>query len=159
MKVKDFMSKKVITVQNGITVKEFIHIMESNNITGAPVLDHNNKVLGVISVTDVIKRSNYINKELAHCEECYEVDPTNSQISVHKYYTDELFEKEIKCLMTPQIISISPEADLLDAVKIFLDTPVHRIVVMEGEKVVGMISTKDAMRALAGEHKKVKKGA
>lgn len=154
MKVKEFMSKKVIAVNKGLSVKEFIRLMEENNITGSPVTDDSGKILGVISVTDVIKRSNFINKELSHCEESYEVDPTNSQVSIHKYYTEELFDKEIKCLMTSKIISISPEAEIEDAIKMFLETPIHRILVMDGEKAVGMISTKDTLKALLAMCKK-----
>lgn len=154
MKVKNFMTKKVLTVNKDMSVKEFIRIMEENNITGAPVVDENEKVIGVISVTDVIKRSNYVNKELAHCEDCYEVNPTTGIVEIHKYYTEELFEKSIENLMTRKLISITPEADLVKAVDIFLSTPVHRILVMENDKIEGIISTKDTLKA----YQKLKKG-
>lgn len=149
MKIKEFMSTKIISVGKGMSVKEFIKLMEENKITGSPVVDEHGKVIGVISVSDVIKRSNYISQELAHCDECYEVDPSTGMVEVHKYYTQELFEKNIDCLMTKKPISISPEADLEEAVKVFLTTPIHRILVMEGDKVAGIISTKDTLKALA----------
>lgn len=155
MKAKDIMSKKVLSVNEEMTVKEFTRLMHDHNITGAPVVDANHKIIGVMSVTDVIKRSNYVNKEISHCEDCYEIDTTTGLVEVHKYYTDELFEKEIKCLMTPKIISVSPEADLNEVIQIFLDTPIHRLLVMEGPKAVGIISTKDALK---GMQKMLKKG-
>jgi len=148
------MSKKVLSVDPEMSVKEFIRLMEEHHITGAPVTDDKGKLLGVISVADVIKKSNYVNKELAHCEECYEVDPTTGLVEVHKYYTEELFEKQISCLMTKKPIFISPESEIEDAVKIFLETPIHRILIMEGEKVVGIVSTKDILKALQQTCKK-----
>jgi CBS domain containing-hemolysin-like protein len=79
-------------------------------------------------------------------------------LEVHKYYTEELFEKQINCLMTAkeEIISVSPGDDIDKVVKTFLDTPVHRILVMEKGEAVGIISTKDALKALSKACKKEK---
>lgn len=154
MKIKEFMSKKVMTVHKEMNVKEFIQLLEQHNITGAPVADESGKVIGVISATDVIERSNYINKEMSHCEDCYEVDPTTGLVEVHKYYTEELFEKQIGCLMTKDLITLSPENDLMDAIDVFLKTPVHRIIILDKDKLVGIISTKDTIKAMAGLLKK-----
>ena len=148
MKVKDIMTKKVLSVNPSMDVKEFILLMQENNITGAPVYE-GSKLVGIISVTDVIKRSNYINKELAHCEDCYEYDTSTGLVEVHKYYTEELFEKDIGCLMTPaeKILSVKPEDEIQVALKMFVDTPVHRLLVMDKGKIVGIISTKDVLKA------------
>jgi len=150
MKVKDIMTNKVLTVNKNMTVKEFVRIMEENKIAGAPVVDDNGNLIGIISVADVIKRSNYINKELAHCEDCVELDPTTGMIEIHKYYTDELFEKNIGCLMTPKekIISVSPDDDVETVAERFVETPVHRLLVMKDNKIVGIVSTKDVMKGL-----------
>ncbi len=149
MKIKDFMTKKVLTVHKEMSVKEFIQLMQQKNITGSPVVNESGELLGVVSVTDMIKRSNYVNRELAHCEDCYEVDPTTGLVEVHKYYTEELFEKQIACLMTKDVITLQPDADVQEAVKIFLDTPIHRILVLDKKKIVGIISVKDTLKALS----------
>ncbi len=153
MKIKDFMTKKLVLVEHNLTVKEFTRLMQSKKITGAPVVDDDGKIIGIVSVTDMIKRSNYVNKELSLREDCYEIDPTTGLVEVHKYYTEELFEKPISCLMTKDIISLSPNDDISKAIKIFLDTPIHRILIMENGKALGIISTKDTIRAMAKEMK------
>ena len=51
--------------------------------------------------------------------------------------------------MTKEPISLSPEDDIDKAIKIFLSTPIHRIIIMEKDKVVGIISAKDTLKALA----------
>lgn len=152
MKIKDFMSKKIILVGSRMSVKELIRILEENKINGAPVVDEGGKLVGVISTSDVIKRSDYINQELANaddCEECYEFDVTSGTVETHKYYTQELFDKNIECLMTKKPISLSPDDDITKAIKTFLTTPIHRILVLEKDKVVGIISVKDTLKALA----------
>ncbi len=149
MKIKDFMTKKVIAVHKEMTVKEFIRFLQEHNITGAPVTDESGKVIGVVSATDVIKRSSYVTRDVAHSEDSYEVDPCSGLVEVHKYYTEELFETQIGGLMTTDLISLAPQDDLLDAVDVFIKTPVHRIVIMDGDKLVGIISTKDAIKVMA----------
>ncbi|THB74303.1 MAG: CBS domain-containing protein [Gammaproteobacteria bacterium] len=149
MKIKDFMTKKVVAVHKEMTVKEFVRFVEEHKITGAPVADESGNVIGVVSTTDVIKQSHYVTRDVAHCEDSYEVDPSSGLVEVHKYYTEELFETQIGELMTKDVISISPDASLKEAVDIFIKTPVHRILVMDGKKLVGIISTKDTIKALA----------
>jgi len=152
MKIKDFMSKKIILVGSRMSVKELIRILEENKINGAPVVDAHGKLVGVISASDVIQRSDYISRELANTsqsEESYEIDITTGRVETHKYYTQELFDKNIECLMTKEPISLSPEDDIDKAIKIFLSTPIHRIIIMEKDKVVGIISAKDTLKALA----------
>ncbi len=149
MKIKEFMTKKVVAVHKEMSVKEFVRFIQEHKITGAPVFDESCKMIGIVSTTDVIRRSHYVTRDVAHCEDCYEIDPSNGLVEVHKYYTEELFETQIGELMTKEVITLSQEDDLQDAVDLFIKTPIHRIMIMDGKKVVGVISTKDAMKAMA----------
>ena len=149
MKIKEFMTKKVVAVHKEMTVKEFVRFVEEHKITGAPVADESGKVIGIVSTTDVIKRSHYVTKDMAHCEDSYEVDPSSGIVEVHKYYTEELFETQIGELMTQDVITLAPEDDLMDAAELFVKTPIHRILIMDGGKIVGIISTRDTIKAMA----------
>jgi predicted transcriptional regulator len=152
MKIKEFMTHKVVSVHPEMSVKEFIRFLEDHRISGAPVMDIHGKVIGVASATDVIKHSHYVNNELAHCDECeesFEIDPSCGLVEVHKYYTQELFETEIGELMTKELVSLTPDNTVEDAIQLFLKTPVHRIIIMEGNQLKGVISTKDTLKALA----------
>lgn len=55
MKIKDFMIKDVISVTRGTTVKELLQTLVDKKIGGVPVIDADNKLLGVISDGDVIR--------------------------------------------------------------------------------------------------------
>lgn len=156
MKAKDFMKHPVLSVDHEMSVKEFVSLMHDKKITGAPVVNDNNELIGLISLTDVIKRSDYVNKELAHAEDSYEIDRSTGLVEVHRYYTDELFEMRIEQLMTPasKIISIEPNADLKKVIEVFLTHSLHRILVMEKGAVLGVISTKDTLKAVLKNYEK-----
>jgi CBS domain-containing protein len=54
MKVKDLMSKKVFTVKKDTTVEEIAHILTENNISGVPVVDDQDKVIGIVTQKDLL---------------------------------------------------------------------------------------------------------
>lgn len=148
MKIRDFMTRDVITVRKEMTVKELIHFLDDHAISGVPVTDEHGKVIGAISVTDIMRRSDYVNHEIAHIEESYEIDPCSGMVEVHRYFTSELFESRIETLMSSKLISLSPENTLQDAIEVFLASPVHRILILDNERLVGLITTKDTLRAM-----------
>ncbi|MFP3928126.1 MAG: CBS and ACT domain-containing protein [Desulfobacteraceae bacterium] len=55
IKVKDVMSKKVITLPEDFTVEEAAEVLLGNKISGAPVVDRNDKLVGVITQTDLFR--------------------------------------------------------------------------------------------------------
>ena len=55
IKVKNIMTKDPITVPSDYTVEETADVLLKNKISGVPVVDHNKKVVGVITQTDLFK--------------------------------------------------------------------------------------------------------
>jgi acetoin utilization protein AcuB len=55
IKVKDVMSKKVVTLPEDFTVEEAAEVLLGNKISGAPVVDRNDKLVGVITQTDLFR--------------------------------------------------------------------------------------------------------
>ncbi|MFP4036921.1 MAG: CBS and ACT domain-containing protein [Desulfobacteraceae bacterium] len=55
IKVKDVMSTKVITLPEDFTVEEAAEVLLGNKISGAPVVDRNDKLVGVITQTDLFR--------------------------------------------------------------------------------------------------------
>lgn len=55
IKVKDIMSKKPLTVPVDFTIEETACILLDNKISGAPVVDHENQLIGIITQADIFK--------------------------------------------------------------------------------------------------------
>jgi CBS domain-containing protein len=64
---------------------------------------------------------------------------------------DVLSEHVVGEVMTRRILGLSPEADAGDAARLMVGRSVHRLLVMDGEELVGIVSAMDFVRALAEE--------
>lgn len=148
MKIKDFMTRDVITASKEMTVEEFVHKLEGHRISGAPIIDDQNHILGVLSVTDIIRRSKYINNELANLNDYDVTDFCTSLSNIHKYHTMELFKTPIGSMMHTGYFYVSPNDELQTAIDVFLTTCAHRLLVIDDDRLVGVFSIKDAIKAL-----------
>jgi acetoin utilization protein AcuB len=55
VKLKDIMTKKVVTIKKGETVERAAQLMLESNIGGMPVVDDQNKVVGMVTDSDIFK--------------------------------------------------------------------------------------------------------
>jgi CBS domain-containing protein len=55
----------------------------------------------------------------------------------------------VRDIMTPHPLTVSPDTEVREAAQQMLYADVHRLFVVDGDRVVGVISTTDIMRAIA----------
>ncbi|WP_099190025.1 CBS domain-containing protein [Tepidibacter mesophilus] len=61
MTAKDIMTSNVVVVNKDATIKEIAEIFLKNRIGGVPVVDEENKIVGIISETDIIQKEKNVN--------------------------------------------------------------------------------------------------
>lgn len=149
MKVKDFMIKDVITVKENTTVKELLEILVSHRIGGVPVIDAENKLVGVISDGDVIR---YLKPSSQTVFDMFSI----VMVSEREKLTDKLqyaLEKPVSIMMKKKDIkTIEPDCELDDALRIFSNYHFKKIPVLDDSKtVVGVISRGDLLRHITNE--------
>jgi CBS domain-containing protein len=129
MKVSELMQTEVQTVRPDAVVNDAVVSLAESHITGLPVVDGLGHLVGVLSTTDI----------LASEEETEDQEAR-----------EELFEGTlVRDLMTPHPVTIGSEASVREAAQQMLYADVHRLFVVERDKVVGVISTTDIVRAVA----------
>lgn len=146
------MKKKVIYFKPNDTVFDVAKVLSEHNISGAPVVDKG-KVVGVLSDSDIIK---FIRLKIPE-ESAGSVEPHIWGLVLLSLVKGQFqFRKELKRIskikakdiMSNLVFSISPEASLVEAAELMEKNNVHRLPVIEGEKLVGILSRADLIRAL-----------
>jgi len=146
LKVKDIMSRDVETLDPDTSVEEAAKILSETGISGLPVVEDGNLV-GIVSESDLIVKD----KKL-HFPDYINVIGGIIYLESYKKFREE-FKKfiavEVKDLMTEDVITISPEATVEDAATLMSDKDVNRLPVVEGDKLVGIVTRGDIVKDLA----------
>ncbi len=146
----DIMNKKVITVPDNLPVSELANLFTLHSISGAPVLDEFGKLIGVVSLSDIVRTG-------ADHETIAQIDP--------RYYAydwdaaldaEELEDLRIKTddgmtvadIMTPAVFGVSESMSISEMADTMIRGRIHRLIVMRNDRVVGIVSTLDMLRAV-----------
>jgi len=130
MKVGDTMTKEVITIspKEGVTVAK--HILDEKGIRHLPVVS-NGKLVGIITDRDI----------------CRNLPSPATSLELHEIFY--LLEKlQVQKVMTRDVISVTPETSIEDAANLLLAHKIGGLPVLEGERLVGIITEGDVLRAL-----------
>lgn len=155
MKVKDLMTKNVITFSPDMTIKEAMEILVKNNIGGAPVVE-NGKLVGIITQRDILS---YL--DMAYKRQGWIFIPTPFDIIEIPRVTALPYEKfteiyeslgkeKIGDIMQKKVYFVEPDDDIEDAIQLLGKGKINRLPVVDKDrKVVGIITRGDILRGLA----------
>ena len=136
MLVRELMTDAAVTVSRETTVEEALRILRDHRITALPVVSVEGKLRGIVSEVDLIR------DRVEPDPRAHEVVPLRSQVSPPAYVGD---------VMTPMVVAVTEDSDVLDAVVLMSDLAVRSLPVLdEAKRVIGIISRSDVVRQLAG---------
>ncbi|OYT42813.1 MAG: CBS domain-containing protein [Candidatus Aenigmarchaeota archaeon ex4484_224] len=151
-KVRDFMTRNVITCSPEDTIFDVAKKLSENAISGMPVVDKG-KLVGIISVSDIVK---FMKNEIKN-EDLIPEEPHSIPFILMKMIQNELkIKKElekiskikVKHVMSKKVITISPDASLADAAELLVKKRITRVPVIENGKIVGILTKSDLVKAL-----------
>jgi CBS domain-containing protein len=119
----NIMTKKLITFTPETQVLNAINTLISYRISGAPVLDEEGNLMGMLSEID--------------CMETY----------VQSAYHNEMGGL-VKDFMSTEVKTISSSMGIVDLAEYFLETHFRRLPVVDNGKLVGQVSRRDVLRAI-----------
>jgi len=119
LKVEDVMVKEVITISENSTVKEAAEVMNKFEI-GCLIAVRKGKAIGIITERDLLKR--------------VVAD------------TRDVTKTEVKDVMSSPLVIVEPSMDLEEAVKLMFQMKIKKLPVVDGKRLVGLISLTDIAR-------------
>ena len=144
MRVKDVMTKNVISVTPQTSVAETLDIMTRSRISGLPVIDEAGALAGIVSEADFLRRSE-LGTEKPHAHWLGAIFMPGHAADIYA----RAHAKHVEQIMTTDVVTIDENADLAEAVTVMEHRRVKRLPVVAAGKVVGMIARADFVRALA----------
>jgi len=128
--VKEWMSSNTVTIKSGATLPDAYELMKEYNIRRLPVVDSNNKLLGIIARSDV--------------REAQPSDATSLSIYELNYLLAKLTVDKI---MTKKVLTVKPDTSIAEAARLMLDHKVGGLPVVDDQNhVLGIITESDIFR-------------
>jgi CBS domain-containing protein len=142
----DIMIRDVICVQQDMDLRDLARLFLEKGITGAPVVDREGNLAGVISQTDLLYY------QLARGDELILESDFYQSVKVEGRHLPSGFQVEdanVQCVadvMTPVVHSVLETADVDAVARMMTRKHIHRVIVRSGRKVAGIITALDVLR-------------
>lgn len=131
--VREYMSKSLVTVRPDTPTEEVQALLEDRDVSAVPVISADGALAGIVSTTDLLRAARL---EIA-------APRTLRVVSAPPLASD---------LMKREVITIDEAAPVKEAARKMIEHRIHRVVVLRKDRPVGVISARDAMRAVLFHH-------
>jgi len=121
--VKDYMARTIVTFKRDTPVLDAVHILVKNRIAGAPVVDDEGNLIGMLSELDCMRVALQAG-----------------------YYGD--YGGPVRDFMSEGVKTVNMEMSIVDLAQLFIDTRFLLFPVTVNNRLVGQISRRDVLRAL-----------
>lgn len=124
VKVQDYMTKKLITFKPETDLFEAIRVFTEHNISGAPVVNDREELVGMLSEVDCLKN-----------------------ILTYTYHEEEM-GGVVGDFMSTEVRTINADSSIVELSELFINENLRRLPVLKDNHLVGQISRKDVLRAV-----------
>lgn len=150
--VKDVMSSPVLAVREDWSLEELTEYLIANNVSGAAVESGTGEVVGVVSMTDIVRHVNFPVKEQdAHDVHEYFFSSIGRQYALEELQAFRLesdTQVTVKDLMTDIVFAVDEAATVQDAADLMIRGNIHRLLVTRAKQVVGIVAALDLVKLI-----------
>jgi len=149
---KDIMNRDVLTVNSDLSVEGLAEFLFHHSISGAPVISRDGKMIGIVSITDIISHESQPEKgPQFNSQQDYYVHMAENRFS-HQDLDGFHFTGEatvtVQDIMTPKILEVGEDDTVRQVADIMIRNRIHRVFVTRNKKPIGIISTTDMLKII-----------
>lgn len=148
MLIKDIMTKDVVTVDPEMDIHKLAELFVEKNISGAPVTDKSGKLLGIVKEEGVIFQDKKV-----HLPTFVNLSFGFLTLGTERYNEEikKITASKVSGIMEKDMVTIDLNAEIKDVATLMLEKEIYYFPVMDKDKLVGVITKKDIVRAIAKE--------
>ncbi len=149
---KDVMNKDVLSVGMDWSVEYLTDFLVENGISGAPVTSEDGKLVGVVSLTDIVRHNSLPGKD----------SRLNSPYDYYRHGLEHQYAKEdirslsietepldtVRDIMTPMIFDVNEDTKVKQVADTMIRGRIHRVFVTREKKLTGVITTVDMLKVI-----------
>ena len=149
---KDVMNKDVLSVGMDWSIEYLTDFLVENGISGAPVTSEDGKLVGVVSLTDIVRHSS-LPGNTSQLNSPYDYYRHGLE---HHYATEDIRSLNIgtealdtvRDIMTPMVFDVTEDMKVKQVADTMIRGRIHRVFVTRDEKLTGVITTVDMLKVI-----------
>ena len=145
MKAHEVMTGNIVSVRRDTRVNDIAQILISQRVSGMPVVTKDNELIGIVSESDLLHRTEVGTEKTRKWWLAMLVDPDTAAREYAKTHG-----MKAEDIMTRHVVTVDAEADLSKVADVLDSHNIKRVPVLKDGKLVGIITRGDLVRALAG---------
>lgn len=142
--VADIMTKDVVTVKRDTNLRELAGIFESRRFSSLPVMDETGNLTGIVTASDLIEQGR--NLHIPTVISIFDwVIPLQGERTLERELL-KMTAQSVGEICSNDVVTISPTDPVSSAADVMSDRKLHALPVVEGQKLVGIVSRIDIIR-------------
>lgn len=147
--VRDIMSSDPVTVFPQTSVPRIAQLMHGRGISGLPVVSETGRVVGIVTDADLVSRNTRVESP-----EIPDLLEEGVQVGPPAEFRRRLRPKvgaQARDVMTEEVITVGPDEDVEALATILVKNGINMVPVVEGGRIVGVVSRADVIRWMTRE--------
>lgn len=145
------MTRGVVTVPYDWSVDRLARFLTDKSISGAPVVDESGKVVGVVTLSDIVRQAGSGLMDLSRRDDAFYQTLHDASLSGEEQWAfNETIDQSvlINDIMTPVVFEVAPDTPLAKVADAMVTGRIHRVLVTENRQIEGIITALDLLKAL-----------
>ena len=146
----DVMQSQVATVEPGVSLIRLEELLAQEKVSGMPVVERGD-LIGVVSRTDIVRGLGKA-EGAAEATQAYYRDVAGAELdaaAAARQSGERVAAMTVRDIMASEIVAVSPDDPIRDVAQVLVRGRMHRLLVTEGRRLVGIVTTLDLVRAIA----------
>ena len=148
---REIMTTPVVSVTGEHTIKEVVDLLAGNHFSGCPVVDSDNKVIGIISDTDIVRYSQQVNV-IPFTDLSGWISPYAdiADLATLRKGIDQLATTRVADVMTKKVFTAREDTPAPEIAALMIRRKINRVPIVDAEeKLIGIVTRADLVHHMA----------
>lgn len=155
--VSSIMQRNVLSVGEEWSLNDLMGFLADKQISGAPVTSDTGDLVGVVSLTDIVRHNSMPesqSQDLHNTHEYYlhSLELQVAQEEATTYHIEEETTTRVRDIMTPMIFQVRENASIEEAADTMVKGRIHRLFITGDKGLVGVVTALDMLKMLSSTY-------
>ena len=150
--VSDIMQRDVLCAEDSWPLNRLARFLTDNQISGAPVTSKDGDLIGVVSLTDIVRHNSQpegrASEQGAHEYYLQTLSFQLAQEEAGNYSLEHESSTTVRDIMTPMIFEVDEDASIHEAADTMIKGHIHRLFVTNKNRISGIVTAHDMLKVI-----------